>query len=101
MIWVLFIMQLASHGTQTEETMQFVPHCDHAQVSDSQPSSQLNLIERSTENLASCEIKPVSVDDDNEDIYANEETHLVIQDIPQCRICLDNEGLFYNYQNFS
>ncbi|XP_020408990.1 zinc finger, C3HC4 type family protein isoform X2 [Zea mays] len=95
MIWVLFIMQLASHGTQTEETMQFVPHCDHAEVSDSQStSSQLNLIERSTEHLASCEINPVSVDDDNdnEHIDANEETHLVIQDVPQCRICLDSEG---------
>lgn len=88
-------MQLASHGTQTEETMQFVPHCDHAEVSDSQStSSQLNLIERSTEHLASCEINPVSVDDDNdnEHIDANEETHLVIQDVPQCRICLDSEG---------
>ncbi|XP_066317837.1 uncharacterized protein [Miscanthus floridulus] len=93
MIWVLFIMQLASHGTQTEETMQSVPHCDHAEVSDSQPTSlQLNLIERSTEHLASSEIKPVSVDDDNQNIDANEETHLVIQDVPQCRICLDNEG---------
>ncbi|AQK68185.1 RING/FYVE/PHD zinc finger superfamily protein [Zea mays] len=101
MIWVLFIMQLASHGTQTEETMQFVPHCDHAEVSDSQStSSQLNLIERSTEHLASCEINPVSVDDDNdnEHIDANEETHLVIQDVPQCRICLDSEGLLFDYQ---
>ena len=93
MIWVLFIMQLASHGTRAEETMQFVPHCDHTEVSDSQPiSSQLNTVERSTECLASCEIKPVSVDGDNENIDANEETHLVIQDVPQCRICLDNEG---------
>jgi len=93
MIWVLFIMHLASHGTQAEETMQFVPHCDHTEVSDSQPiSSQLNTVERSTECLASCEIKPVSVDGDNENIDANEETHLVIQDVPQCRICLDNEG---------
>lgn len=94
-------MQLASHGTQTEEAMQFVPHCDHAEVSDSQPtSSQLNLIERSTEHLASCEINPVSVDDDNdnEHIDANEETHLVIQDVPQCRICLDSEGLLFDYQ---
>ncbi|XP_039771842.1 uncharacterized protein LOC120639614 isoform X4 [Panicum virgatum] len=93
MIWVLFIMQLASHGTQAEETMQFVHHCDHTDLSDSQPiSSQLNTVERSTECLASCEIKPVSVDSDNENIDANEETHLVIQDVPQCRICLDNEG---------
>ena len=69
MIWVLFIMHLASHGTQAEETMQFVPHCDHTEVSDSQPiSSQLNTVERSTECLASCEIKPVSVDSDNENI---------------------------------
>lgn len=101
MIWVFFIMQLASHGTQTEETMQFVPHCDHAEVSDSQPiSSQLNIIEQSTEHLASCEIKPVSVDDCNENIDANEETHLVIQDIPQCRICLDNEGLLHGFYSF-
>ncbi|CAL4971578.1 unnamed protein product [Urochloa decumbens] len=93
MIWALFIMQLASHGTQAEETTQFVPRCDHEGVSDSQPiSSQLNTIEGSTERLASCEIKPVSVDDDNENIDVNEETHLVIQDAPQCRICLDNEG---------
>jgi len=93
MIWVLFIMQLASHGTQAEETMQFVHHCDHTDLSDSQPiSSQLNTVERSTECLASCEIKPVSVDSDNENIDANEETHLVTQDGPQCRICLDNEG---------
>ena len=82
MIWVLFIMHLASHGTQAEETMQFVPHCDHTEVSDSQPiSSQLNTVERSTECLASCEIKPVSVDGDNENIDANEETHLVTKTV--------------------
>lgn len=93
MILALFIMQLASHGTQAEETVQLVPQFDHAEVSDSQPiSSEVNTIEGSTEHLASCEIKPVSVDDDNENIDANEETHLVIQDVPQCRICLDNEG---------
>ncbi|PVH65564.1 hypothetical protein PAHAL_1G026200 [Panicum hallii] len=73
--------------------MQFVPHCDHTEVSDSHPiSSQQKTVERSTERLASCEIKPVSVDGDNENIEVNEETHLVIQDVPQCRICLDNEG---------
>ncbi|XP_062218120.1 uncharacterized protein LOC133918311 isoform X3 [Phragmites australis] len=93
MICVLLIMQLASNGTQAEETMQFVSHCDHAEVSDSQAIiSELNTPERPTEHLASCEIKPVSVDDDNENIDANEETHLVVQDVPQCRICLDNEG---------
>ncbi|KAL6888610.1 hypothetical protein ACP4OV_009636 [Aristida adscensionis] len=93
MIWVLFIMQLASHGSQAEEKMQFVPRGDHAEVSDSQHIiSQLNTEERSIERLASCEIKPVTADDDNENIDANEETHLVIQDVPQCRICLDNEG---------
>ena len=102
MIWVLFIMQLASHGTQAEETMQFVHHCDHTDLSDSQPiSSQLNTVARSTECLASCEIKPVSVDGDNENIDANEETHLVIQDVPQCRICLDNEGSHHDLYYFS
>lgn len=93
MIWVLFIMQLASHGTQSDEATQLVSHCDQAEVSDSQEMlSQPNTAGSSTEYLVSCEIKPVIVEDDNENIDANEETHLVIQDFPQCRICLDNEG---------
>jgi hypothetical protein len=101
MIWVLFIMQLASHGTQSEETTQFVAHRDHEEVSDSQPLNlQLNTTEGSTEHLASCEIKPVSIDDDNENIDANEETRLVIQDAPQCRICLDNEGPHHDLYHF-
>lgn len=86
-------MQLASHGTQSDEATQLVSHCDQAEVSDSQEMlSQPNTAGSSTEYLVSCEIKPVIVEDDNENIDANEETHLVIQDFPQCRICLDNEG---------
>jgi hypothetical protein len=88
MIWVLLIMHLASHGTQSEETMQFVSHCDNAEVSDSHPL----VSEKPIEHLVSCEINPVSVDGDNENSDANEETRLVIEDVPQCRICLDNEG---------
>lgn len=101
MIWVFLIMQLASHGTPAEETMQFVSHHDHAEVSDSQLiDSELNTTEKPTDHLVCCEIKPVSVDDDNENTDANEETHLVIQDIPQCRICLDNEGLHHDLYCF-
>ncbi|GJM90127.1 hypothetical protein PR202_ga06377 [Eleusine coracana subsp. coracana] len=93
MILVYLIMQLPSLGTPAEETTQFVSHHDQAEVSDSQQiDSELNTAEKPTEHLVSCEIKPVSVDDDNDNTDANEETHLVIQDIPQCRICLDNEG---------
>ena len=86
-------MQLASHGTRDEEGMQLVPRCDQEEVSDSQEIfSQSDTAGSSTEYLASCEIKPLIVEDENHNIDANEDTHLVIQDFPQCRICLDNEG---------
>jgi hypothetical protein len=64
-------------------------------VSDSHPlvSESRSLVsEKPIEHLVSCEINPVSVEGDNENSDANEETHLVIEDVPQCRICLDNEG---------
>ncbi|VAI54740.1 unnamed protein product [Triticum turgidum subsp. durum] len=93
MIWVLFIMQLASHGTRDDEGTQLVPLCDREAASDSQEIfSQSDTAGSSTEYLASCEIKPLIVEDENHNIDANEDTHLVIQDFPQCRICLDNEG---------
>jgi hypothetical protein len=89
-------MQLASHGSREDEETQLVPHCDHEEVPDLQEIvSQSNTAGSSTEYLVSCEIKPVIVEDDNHNINANEETHLVVQDFPQCRICLDNEGPQY------
>jgi hypothetical protein len=101
MIWTVLIMQLASHGTQAEETMQLVSNCDHAEVSDSQPSvSELNTAEKSAVHLVSCEIKPVGLDDDNGNTDANEETHLVTEDVSQCRICLDNGGLHHDLYCF-
>ncbi|XP_051195339.1 uncharacterized protein [Lolium perenne] len=93
MIWVLFIMQLASHTILEDEATQMVPNCDHEQVPDSQEVvSQSNTTGSSKEYLVSCEIKQVIVENDNHDIDDNEETQLVIQDLSQCRICLDNEG---------
>ena len=96
MIWVLFIMQLASHGTREDEATHLVSHCDHDEVSESQEIfSQSNTAGSSTEYLVSSEIKPVIVENDNHITDANEETHLVVQDFLQCRICLDSEGPQY------
>uniref|UniRef100_A0A0D3F0A1 RING-CH-type domain-containing protein n=1 Tax=Oryza barthii TaxID=65489 RepID=A0A0D3F0A1_9ORYZ len=93
MISVLFIMQLASHATQADEATELASSCDCAEVPASQQIvSESSTAGSSTEHLVSCEIKPLGVDEDIETIDANEETHLVIQDCPQCRICLDNEG---------
>ncbi|KAL5207108.1 hypothetical protein ABZP36_031543 [Zizania latifolia] len=93
MISVLFIMQLASYATQVDEETQLVSHCDREEVPDSQQIvSESSTTGGSTEYLASCEIKPLGVEENSENIDDNEEAHLVIQDIPQCRICLDNEG---------
>jgi hypothetical protein len=101
MIWIVLIMQLASHGSQAEETMQLVSNCHHAEVSDSQPLvSELNTAEKPQAHLVSCEIKPVGLDDDNGNTDANEETHLVSEDVSQCRICLDNGGLHHDLYCF-
>jgi hypothetical protein len=89
-------MQLASHTILEDEATQMVPNCDHEQVPDSQEVvSQSNTTGSSKEYLVSCEIKQVIVENDNHDIDDNEETQLVIQDLSQCRICLDNEGPQY------
>uniref|UniRef100_A0A0E0N9D1 RING-CH-type domain-containing protein n=1 Tax=Oryza rufipogon TaxID=4529 RepID=A0A0E0N9D1_ORYRU len=84
---------LASHATQADEATELASSCDCAEVPASQQIvSESSTAGSSTEHLVSCEIKPLGVDEDIETIDANEETHLVIQDCPQCRICLDNEG---------
>jgi hypothetical protein len=85
-------MQLASHNSREDGATQLVPRSDHIEVSDSQEIFSESTEGSSTEYLTSCEIKPVIVENDNHDIDVNEETHLVIQDLSQCRICLDNEG---------
>uniref|UniRef100_A0A0D9YLV7 RING-CH-type domain-containing protein n=1 Tax=Oryza glumipatula TaxID=40148 RepID=A0A0D9YLV7_9ORYZ len=84
---------LASHATQADEATELASSCDCAEVPASQQIvSESSTAGSSTEHLVSCEIKPLGVDEDIETIDANEETHFVIQDCPQCRICLDNEG---------
>jgi hypothetical protein len=76
-------------------------NCHHAEVSDSQPLvSELNTAEKPQAHLVSCEIKPVGLDDDNGNTDANEETHLVSEDVSQCRICLDNGGLHHDLYCF-
>ncbi|XP_022724168.1 E3 ubiquitin-protein ligase MARCH8-like isoform X4 [Durio zibethinus] len=79
-------MQLVSNDSQKED------------ISESEPIlCQSDISQRSEECSSSSEITTVEgycvvVSDDLEDINADETSHLVNADQPQCRICLDIEG---------
>nr|CAD1825444.1 unnamed protein product [Ananas comosus var. bracteatus] len=78
MIGLFFAMQLASHGSTVEEALETEPILsDNTRTSNDSPPSS--------------EIRPASADD-IENLDADEETCLVNQDFPQCRICLDTGG---------
>ncbi|XP_008798098.1 E3 ubiquitin-protein ligase MARCHF1-like isoform X4 [Phoenix dactylifera] len=76
--WILFIMQLVSTGSRAEEASETEPIL-------SQPANAGS----SKESPSSCEISPLGVDDDGQNIDDDECCNLVNQDLPQCRICLD------------
>lgn len=78
MIGLFFAMQLASHGSTVEEALETEPILsDNTRTSNDSPPLS--------------EIRPASADD-IENLDADEETCLVNQDFPQCRICLDTGG---------
>ncbi|XP_073116787.1 uncharacterized protein [Elaeis guineensis] len=80
--WIFFIMQLVSTGRQAEEASETEPIL-------SQPANAGS----SKESPSSCEISPLGVDDDSQNIDDDDEhCNLVNQDLPQCRICLDTGG---------
>ncbi|XP_072953572.1 uncharacterized protein [Typha angustifolia] len=74
--------------------MQLVSHCiQEDEASDTEPMLPQSAIPGSPEETSSsCEIRVAAVDDDVENLDINEETSLVNHELPQCRICLDNEG---------
>ena len=81
--WIFFAMQLASNVIQVEETLEIEPILQQSTTTDDFEVLQ-----------SSSEIRLVGDDDDPQGLDADEHTNLVNADLPQCRICLDTEGLF-------
>jgi hypothetical protein len=87
---ILFAMQLVSNDSRKEDISESEPILSHSNIS--QHSEE--------ESPSSLEIKSLGRDceihvDDSESIQIDETCHLVNPDHPQCRICLDNEGVTY------
>lgn len=81
--WMFFAMQLAFNGIQVEETLEIEPVLHQSTTTDDFEVLQ-----------SLSEIRLVGEDDDPQGLDADEHTNLVNADLPQCRICLDTEGLF-------
>lgn len=90
-------MQLAANDILREdisETEPILHQFDTADKSEGSTSSS------SSSSSSSCEITSagvgelaVAIDDDTTSLDVDESSHLVNADLPQCRICLDIEGL--------
>lgn len=74
-------MQLVYNGSQADDASETDPIIP-------QPTG----VGSSEEHVSLCEIRPVSVGDECQNIDAEERCNLVNAEQPQCRICFDNEG---------